>query len=1712
MEVVDGFARVGVSDCRSYHGIGKPVLPFRTAKILLPRGSKVEAVSLDFPDPLQMLNVLAPVDFGRTPISMAAGRPGSTRAADDRPDPAIYASEEPFPAERAQMMSVQEMCGYRIGVIRIFPVQYLPARGRLMFAPRVRVSVTLSSAPVDLKAATRVSTRRSDVTRVTEFVDNPEGLTGYASAIDASRPPASTYDCLLVTRAAFTNAFRPLVSYRSTQGLDVKVVTVESILSGYPGVDDAEKVRNCIKEAYANWEIQCVLLGGDISTVPHRGAYGYASWEDTEIPADLYFACLDGSWNSDGDALWGEPNDGEAGCDVDLLAEVYVGRVPVDSEAEASTFVSKILDYEQNGVVNAWTACFVAEYLGKSFGYNLHGGNCLDYCTNHLAEYTCSWLDDRPTNAATWGSAESLAALNRSPHIVPHAGHATETNLMRLTLSDLDSLTNDAPFLLNSMACDCGAFDYSDCIAEELLKRNRHGAFALVVNSRFGWYSVLDEGQFSGEFQERFFHELLVQGHRRIADANQRSRHDMIGMVETSGNMTYRWCYFVVNMLGDPCTTLALGGGISVAPGGGWACSGYEGGPFSPSNSVYRLRNVSTSNLAWSATCTEQWAFAAPSNGMLAAGAFTNVSVRLNHLAGLLDPASYTNTVVFSNLTGRAGPSRDVELTVARRVLDGFVWNTMAATQYVGTAFPVEIRAVDPTGDAFPAFTGSVAVTGWRSEIEVNRIQNAGFESSEGWAYYESSPDFWYYLPRESPSWHTEGDACLLCYNSYAGDFLAGDYLSFSQDVDLTDIAQIRFDAKLDGGSDAPEGCFGISVHVDGTEEWLETGYTQYLDQAIDVSALLGVKTIEIRQQALKALIGGSDRGVRSWWDNFRTYAQCWSPVIVAPTTTSDFVAGRWSGNVTVSEEARSTFLRADEGNGCAGESNPFDVGLPPLVLGVPGSVAESAGVVTGSVTLVGATVSNLVVSLFSDDTTEVTVTNTVTVPAGETNGTFELRLLNDDELDGTQDATIIAAATGYRSGRAVIRVHDNETAALGVVLPEQAAEGDGVVTGQVSVSSVVDTNVTIALLSDDSSEVVVPSGVTVLEGRQSALFEVTIVDDGEIDGEQSATVTAHVENWSDGSDTMTVQDNDPRCLIVSVPVRSAEGEGVLVMAGAIGIPGTLTNDLEVSLRSDAPSVVTVTSLVTVAAGTTSVTFDVYVGDDAVCDGVQTASVSATALDFAPASDEIAVHDNDVHHFRFDTIDSPQTAAVHFSVTLAACDINGVPMPAFTGTVSLAANGAGGMLALSPTSVSAFVDGQWPGDVAVHAVDAGVRLEASDGAGHAGTSSVFDVMSGPLDHFVWGAVASTQYVDFPFPATLEACDANGYVVSDFTGTVGLTAWEGGTPDDDTSMTGVITNAGFETAGDWSYYESDPDFWYYLPRTSPQWHTEGSASLYCYNSWRGYYVAGDYLALSQDVDLTGVAQIRFDVKLDGGSAAPEGCFGISVRVDGTEEWGETGYAEYLDQVIEVSALSGVRTVEIRQEALKRHTSGSGKTVWSWWDNFRAYGPGPPPVVIAPTTTTSFAAGAWSGNVTLLGEATNVFLYADDGEGHTGHSEAIGTVVTIGDRDSDGDGLTDWEELVAGTSPTNAGDCFRINECAVMPGTRAFVLRWDTVTGRTYSVYWTTNLPPSWTTDGILFPGDGSRMTYTNLHGDTLKQCFRLRVQRENGAVVPPGSGH
>jgi hypothetical protein len=94
-------------------------------------------------------------------------------------------------------------------------------------------------------------------------------------------------------------------------------------------------------------------------------------------------------------------------------------------------------------------------------------------------------------------------------------------------------------------------------------------------------------------------------------------------------------------------------------------------------------------------------------------------------------------------------------------------------------------------------------------------------------------------------------------------------------------------------------------------------------------------------------------------------------------------------------------------------------------------------------------------------------------------------------------------------------------------------------------------------------------------------------------------------------------------------------------------------------------------------------------------------------------------------------------------------------------------------------------------------------------------------------------------------------------------------------------------------------------------------------------------------------------------------------------------------------------------------------------------------------------------------------------------------------TDADLDQDMDGLKTWQEYIAGTVPTNGDSCFKASQ-----NTRN-TISWSPVSGRVYSVYWTTNLMNGFQPleTNILYPQN----SYTNLAPDAAHNYYQIKVR-------------
>jgi len=558
----DGFVEPQIKGCMNFGEEGNPLIPFYSAEILLPQGTQIKNISIisvKYADEITNINI---VPAGRQfPISKPA-------PADYKPlaNIEIYSSSAVFPGSVIQSMSTQHLGGYAIGVFGFSVLEFYPLTHSAKFIEEIIFEIeTEKITDRSVRTGTlNILTQQ----RVANIVENPEMINSYNLELTRDE----NVDLLLITKETYVDLFQTYVDFKTQRGFVVQVETVEDIYTNYPGDDDQEKIRNCIIDYYENHGIVYVILGGDADPnnassriVPHRGFYvdtGFGEIDD-DIPSDMYYCCLDGSWDNNSNNFYGEPGE------EDLFAEVIIGRMCVDSPSDISNMSNKLIKYQDAPVVqDIEKALMVGEALDES----TWGGDSKDdvaYGSSNFG-YTTAGLSDNFTinklyeKLGNWSKNDVFNEFNNEGcNLLNHLGHSSTTYNMKmdngdLTVSNFQNNGITRGFVIGySQGCYNGAFDNrgtgssygADCFSENFTTMAT-GEVATLGNSRYGWYSSGNTNGASQYLDRQFYDAIFDEDMTQIGVANSDSREDNAAYI--LNNKVIRWCAYEITLFGDP--------------------------------------------------------------------------------------------------------------------------------------------------------------------------------------------------------------------------------------------------------------------------------------------------------------------------------------------------------------------------------------------------------------------------------------------------------------------------------------------------------------------------------------------------------------------------------------------------------------------------------------------------------------------------------------------------------------------------------------------------------------------------------------------------------------------------------------------------------------------------------------------------------------------------------------------------------------------------------------------------------------------------------------------------------------------------------------------------------------------------------------------------------------------------------------------------------
>ncbi len=574
VELERDYARVELRDGRVLARPGEPEVPVRVLSFVIPPEMRVTG-----------LRAQASGEMVVSRDIIVGPRQEEARIGGETPDPVapdrtVYEGEASFPPGLGAVLGQGFLGGYRIATVAVHPLRWSPATGELLLARQIDVELVLEPAddrPIERGRITESAARlyRDTVASIVVNSDDVGGSRGGTQIATVGGPDGfaprytpslegTPVEYVIITNDELAPHFEPFADAKTARGIPTVVKTLTWIDANYPGgCDQAERIRFFLQDAYTSWGTSYVLIGGDTGVVPVRIAYTQY-YGGNEIPCELYYADLDGTWNDDGDERFGEAYGGETapGDSVDLYCDVFVGRAPVSNEVEVENFIAKCEAYA-SGSLQYFTnrSLYLAEVL---FPYDWDGGAySLDGATD-IVEPGLPFVDAGIHNVRLYANDEgvpgsyelnasaAIDSLDLGYNVVVHVGHGNK-DVMRvgldnyIGLSDVSALSGGVDrcgfwWLLN---CTSTAIDY-DCIAERAIRNPVGGASGLIGPTRYAFPST------GREYLWDWLNLLYAGGVQESGPLYASMRAIHASFAESGRDNTDRWTQLSLALLGDP--------------------------------------------------------------------------------------------------------------------------------------------------------------------------------------------------------------------------------------------------------------------------------------------------------------------------------------------------------------------------------------------------------------------------------------------------------------------------------------------------------------------------------------------------------------------------------------------------------------------------------------------------------------------------------------------------------------------------------------------------------------------------------------------------------------------------------------------------------------------------------------------------------------------------------------------------------------------------------------------------------------------------------------------------------------------------------------------------------------------------------------------------------------------------------------------------------
>ncbi len=540
---------------------GKPILPSKNIMVPLPLYARVEDVVVKGLNATQLPGVYS---IAYTPLPIPLDH---KPLLEEKPKEIVYSQEKGvYPGVVGELRDVRILRGEPYALISIYPFNYYLETGRVVYYRNAEVIIKYSI--------------------------HGDNMDEHELPINQTR---DTY--VIITTNTLYDAVNSsgFIEWKRNLGYNVKTILVsDEIISGQPGVDLAEQIRNFLREYYLRWSIKYVLLVGDYRVIPMR--YCYPSLEVDGIPTDYYYADLSSSdeesWDYDRDGVYGEYGEDKP----DFLADVYVGRIPTSDIDRVVYTLNKIISFERDTGEwkhHALNAGAFFYFTNETPGHKaVDGATCMDmierevmsdWLVSHYSEqegvetstykwkalneddFTFDWRENQ-YGIVNWAAHGWSNRVARKVWVRDDGDNIPEFSEIRWYnfLSTSSNLDDDYPSIVFAISCRVGAPEqgFGGRLGVDLLTKPFFGASSGIISSTRTPYGTSNWPIIPGGAESICleFNRFMIKNGESIGKALYHAKY--LCNLNYSLNHYAEYCnMFTFNLYGDPSMVLE---GVSI--------------------------------------------------------------------------------------------------------------------------------------------------------------------------------------------------------------------------------------------------------------------------------------------------------------------------------------------------------------------------------------------------------------------------------------------------------------------------------------------------------------------------------------------------------------------------------------------------------------------------------------------------------------------------------------------------------------------------------------------------------------------------------------------------------------------------------------------------------------------------------------------------------------------------------------------------------------------------------------------------------------------------------------------------------------------------------------------------------------------------------------------------------------------------------------------